>query len=63
VAFDLEKHRQTLMQILEMDIVAAYYYQAGSIERGLDYDKQLREAERLLKHPDEYKKLLAPQKN
>ena len=63
VAFDLEKHRQTLMQILEMDIVAAYYYQAGSIERGLDYDKQLLEAERLLKHPDEYKKLLAPQKN
>ena len=63
VAFDLEKHRNTLVQILEMDIVSAYYYQAGSIERGLDYDKQLREAERLLKNPEEYRKLLSPKKN
>lgn len=63
VAFDLDKHRNTLVQILEMDIVSAYYYQAGSIERGLDYDKQLREAERLLKNPEEYRKLLSPKKN
>ena len=62
VAFDLEKHKETLLQILEMDIVTAYYYQAGSIEAGLNYDKQLKEAERLLKNPEEYKKLLAPKK-
>ncbi len=62
VAFDLEKHKAVLLQILEMDIIAAYYYQAGAIEAGLNYDHQLKEAERLLKNPEEYKKLLAPQK-
>ena len=62
VAFDLEKHKAVLLQILESDIIAAYYYQAGAIEAGLNYDRQLKEAERLLKNPEEYKKLLAPQK-
>jgi len=62
VAFDLEKHKETLRQIIELDIISAYYYQAGSIKAGLDFDKQLKEAERLLRNPDEYRKLLAPQK-
>ena len=62
VAFDLEKHKTVLLQILESDIIAHYYYQAGAIEAGLNFDKQLKEAERLLKNPEAYKKLLAPQK-
>ena len=62
VAFDLEKHKAVLLQVLEADIIAAYYYQAGSIEASLNYDRQLREAEHLLRNPEEYKKLLAPQK-
>ena len=62
VAFDLEKHKTVLLQVLESDIIAAYYYQAGAIEAGLNYDRQLKEAERLLKNPEEYKKILAPQK-
>ena len=62
VAFDLEKHKTVLLQILESDIIAHYYYQAGAVEAGLNFDKQLKEAERLLKTPEEYKKLLAPQK-
>ncbi len=62
VATDLEKHRQVLMQILEADIIAAYYYQAGAIEAGLNYDRQLKEAERILKDPEAYKQLLAPKK-
>ena len=62
VAFGLDRHEQTIRHILESEIVAAYYYQAGSIEAGLRHDKQLQEAIRLLKHPDEYQKLLAPQK-
>jgi carboxyl-terminal processing protease len=62
VATDLEKHRQVLMQILEADIIAAYYYQAGAIEAALNYDRQLKEAERILKDPEAYKQLLAPKK-
>ena len=63
VAFELEKHKAVLLQILEGDIIAAYYYQAGAIESALNYDRQLKEAERLLKNPEEYKKLLAPRKS
>ena len=62
VAFDLEKHKTVLLQILESDIIAHYYYQAGAIEAGLNFDRQLKEGERLLKNPEAYKKLLAPQK-
>ena len=60
VAFDLEKHKAVLLQLLESDIIAAYYYQAGAIEAGLNYDRQLKEAEGLLRNPEEYRKLLAP---
>lgn len=62
VAVDLEKHKEVLLQVLESDIIAAYYYQAGAIEAGLNFDRQLKEAVRLLQNPEEYKKLLVPQK-
>lgn len=62
VAADLDKSRELVQRILELDIVAAYYYQAGSIEAGLNYDKQVKEAERLLKSPEEYQKILHPSK-
>ena len=62
VATDIDKHEDILRQILELDIIAAYYYQAGSIEAGLKYDNQLREAIRLLQSPEEYQKLLTPKK-
>jgi carboxyl-terminal processing protease len=63
VAYGLDRHEQVIRQILESEIVAAYYYQAGSIEAGLRNDKQLQEAIRLLKTPEEYRKILAPQKS
>ncbi|MBQ8466535.1 MAG: S41 family peptidase [Prevotella sp.] len=58
VSADLDKHRKTIQEIIELDIVSAYYYQRGSIAAGLNYDKQLKEAERLLKSPKEYGKIL-----
>ena len=60
VATDMDKHSDLLRQMLELEIIAAYYYQAGSIEAGLKYDKQLKEAIRLLQSPDEYRQLLTP---
>ena len=63
VATDIEKHQNVIRQMLELDIITAYYYQAGSIESGLRYDKQVKEAIRLLQQPEEYKKLLMPKKN
>ena len=62
VASDLDKHRETIQQMLELDIISAYYYQRGGIEAGLNYDKQLKEAERILKSADEYQRILHPVK-
>ena len=58
---DLNRHRDIIQQMIEMDIIAAYYYQGGAIEAGLNYDNQLLEAERLLKSPEEYRRILMPQ--
>ncbi len=60
VASDLNKHRETIQQLIELDIISAYYYQAGGIEAGLNYDRQMKEAERLLKSPGEYQRILKP---
>ena len=62
VASDLDKHRPTIQQMLEMDIISSYYYQKGSIEAGLNYDTQLKEAERILKSTEEYQRILHPVK-
>lgn len=60
VAKDLDYNKQYVKRLLENDIVAAYYYQGGAIRNSLRYDKQVKEAVRLLNTPEEYKKLLRP---
>ncbi len=60
VASDLEKHREVLTHILEQDILSAYYYQSGSFQHALQYDRQLEEAERLLNDEARYRQLLEP---
>lgn len=62
VASDLDKHRAMIIQAIEIDIIAAYHYQKGTLRAGLSHDHQLKEAIRLLNSPSEYKKLLQPQK-
>ena len=62
VASELDKQRETIQQIIELDIISAYYYQKGTIEAGLIGDKQLKEAKRLLTSPDDYHQLLQPKK-
>lgn len=60
VAKDLDYNKQYIKRLLENDIVAVYYYQGGAIRNSLRYDKQVKEAVRLLNTPEEYKKLLRP---
>lgn len=60
VAKDLDYNKQYIKRLLENDIVAAYYYQGGAIRNSLRYDKQVKEAVRLLNTPEEYKKLMSP---
>jgi len=58
VARDLDSHASEIRQLLEQDIIGAYYYQAGQLQVGLRTDKMLREARRILNTPGEYEKTL-----
>lgn len=57
---DLDRHKPLIMQLLQNDIVAAYYYQAGSIANTLQYDKQMKAAEELLLDQERYRRMLRP---
>lgn len=60
IAKDLDYNKQTLKQLLTSDLVAAYYYQRGAMENGLQFDKQWKRAVELLNDPAAYKKVLQP---
>lgn len=62
VAKDLDYNKAYIKQMLENNIVAAYYYQGGAIQNSLRYDKQVKEAVQLLSKPKEYDKILHPVK-
>ena len=59
---DLDYNKDTIKHLLENDIVAAYFYQGGAIRNSLRYDKQVKEAMRLLNSTEEYQKILSPAK-
>jgi len=61
VGSDLEKYKESIRQMIELDIISAYHYQRGTIVAGLQYDKQLKEASRLLLDEGERTRLLSPQ--
>lgn len=58
---DLDRHRNEIQQLIEQDIVSAYYYQAGQLQVGLRNDKTLLEAERILNTEGEYQRILLHQ--
>ena len=58
IAKDLDRHRDEIQQLMEQDIVSAYYYQSRQIQVGLRQYKMLREAERILTTEGEYERLL-----
>ena len=62
VAKDLDYNKEYIKQLLGNEIVAAYYFQAGAIQNSLRYDKQIKEAVKLLNSPEEYSKILRPAK-
>lgn len=59
LAKDLDFHKQQIKRLLASDIVAAYYYQRGTIENSLIGDKQMEEACRILNNRQEYDKILS----
>lgn len=62
VAKDLDYNKESIRQIIESDLMTAYYYQRGSIENSLRYDKQMKEAVKIILDSDRYHRLLRPAK-
>ena len=58
VAKDLDYNRETLKDLIANEIVTFYYFQRGSVEQSLTWDKQMKEAIKLLQSPEEYGKIL-----
>lgn len=54
----IEESREELIDILEKDIAARYYYAEGSTRMGLRNDEEIAEAIRILNNPQEYAKIL-----
>ena len=62
VAKDLDYNKESIRQIIESDLMTAYYYQRGSIENSLRYDKQMKEAVKIILDPERCHRLLRPAK-
>ena len=62
IARDMDRHREGIQQMIEQDIISAYYFQAGRLEAALEYDKAVKEAERILNAPEEYERILSAPK-
>lgn len=60
VGRDLELNKDVIRQMIESDIVSAYYYQAGSVSAGLVRDKGVEAAVELLKNRTRYASTLSP---
>ncbi|MGN0220502.1 MAG: S41 family peptidase [Prevotella sp.] len=58
IATDMDRHKQVIKQMVEADIIPAYYYQRGAIEASVREDKTVKEALRLLKDEKEYQERL-----
>ena len=60
LAKDLDLAKASIMQVLQSDIVTAYYYQRGAVENGLQADKQVQAAFDLLADKAKYNSILQP---
>lgn len=55
---DIDKFKEEIMELLASEIVSRYHYQKGRIIVGLQFDKDVKEAVKILKNPTEYKSIL-----
>ncbi len=60
LAKDLDFNKESICEILNNDIVAAYYYQRGALQNTLRTDKQVKAAFDLLADTQRYQQLLKP---
>ncbi len=58
MSHDLDYHKAAIVDLINQDIVTAYYYQGGAVENMLRNDKQAKAAFDLLAQPEEMARLL-----
>jgi len=56
---DMDQYKDQIKMVMVNDILGNYYYQKGSMEANLRYDKVMKEACRLLKSPKDYNQILS----
>ena len=56
---DMDLYKDQIKMVMVNDILGNYYYQKGSMEANLRYDKVMKEACRLLKSPKDYNQILS----
>ena len=62
VAKDLEYNKQAIKNIINNDLMAAYYFQRGATQNSLRHDKQMDEAMKLITDGERYANILNPKK-
>lgn len=62
VAKDLEYNKLAIKNIINNDLMVAYYFQRGATQNSLRHDKQMDEAMKLIADGERYAKILNPKK-
>jgi len=59
---DIDRYRNEISEILELEIVKRYHYQKGAIASSLKHDNELEEAIEILENMDRYRAILSGDK-
>ncbi len=57
---EMDRFKDEIMQIMAMELVKRYYYQAGMIQEELKQDDDVVRASEILADPEEYKRIMRP---
>lgn len=55
---EIRQYKQDIIDLIEKEIAARYYYEKGKIQMGLRNDKEIEEAVKILRDQAKYKKIL-----
>ena len=58
LAAEIDRHEKDIRQLMAMEIVKRYFYEAGTIQEGLKQDVDLQRAQEILANQAEYDKIL-----
>lgn len=58
LAAEIDRHEKDIRQLMAMEIVKRYFFEAGTIQEGLKQDVDLERAQEILANPAEYNKIL-----